>query len=385
MNGEPEALSDTTTNCNLTTASEAMSDTNQAKLDTLEKKAVHLRLVLEKDFKAADLKWSLFVAAAFSFRYESCLRPFPPAFMKDGVKDMDELLNVLTDVPALDLFLQQLDDLDNLTNISDIIDLLFYVLVRLKEPTLKTVPTELHNSILANANSPSAPQPQYIFQVCSSKTSHSEMKWKELSKNYKTFYAYHGSRLENTYNLLHFGFHQQMSKNTSLGSGFYLSPDLSISLPYSHCGYGWGASSIGGHLSCIAMCEVIDTPEGINYKKPITDEGDGLSQDDNNKISSENTSDTRMTHYLVTNSDFLRVRYLLVYAKQPTSIRFSTSNLSRNEGGLRQWLTRHKLMSILLGYGLMLATIGFANNQPINYYYKILLKKLDLAYTTVKV
>lgn len=51
-------------------------------------------------------------------------------------------------------------------------------------------------------------------------------------------------------------------------------------------------------------------------------------------------------------------------------------------GGLRQWLSRHKLFSILLGYGLMLATIGFANNQPINYYYKILLKKLDVAYST---
>lgn len=50
------------------------------------------RLILEKDFKAADIKWSLFVAAAFSFRYESCLRPFPPAFLKNGIKDMDELV-----------------------------------------------------------------------------------------------------------------------------------------------------------------------------------------------------------------------------------------------------------------------------------------------------
>jgi hypothetical protein len=50
------------------------------------------RLVLEKDFKAADVKWSLFVSAAFSFRYESCLRPFPPSFMKNGLKDMDELV-----------------------------------------------------------------------------------------------------------------------------------------------------------------------------------------------------------------------------------------------------------------------------------------------------
>lgn len=54
--------------------------------------SLDFRLVLEKDFKAADIKWSLFVAAAFSFRYESCLRPYPPAFMKCGIKDMDELV-----------------------------------------------------------------------------------------------------------------------------------------------------------------------------------------------------------------------------------------------------------------------------------------------------
>ncbi|CAD0194782.1 unnamed protein product [Chrysodeixis includens] len=274
MDGEPEALSDTATNCNLASASETLSDNNQAKLDSLEKKAVHLRLVLEKDFKAADIKWSLFVAAAFSFRYESCLRPFPPAFLKNGVKDMDELLSVITDVPALDLVLQQLDNLDNLSNISDIIDLLFYVLVRLKEPTLKTVPTEVHDSVLANAHSTlSAPKPQYIFQVSSSCKSTGETKWKELSKNHHIFYAYHGNRLENFYTILNFGLQQHLNKNTLLGNGVYLSPELNISLPYSHGGFGWGASCIGGHLSCIAMCEVIDAPEGINYQKPVSNEG----------------------------------------------------------------------------------------------------------------
>lgn len=45
MDGEPEALSDTATNCNLACASETLSDVNQAKLDSLEKKAVHLRFV----------------------------------------------------------------------------------------------------------------------------------------------------------------------------------------------------------------------------------------------------------------------------------------------------------------------------------------------------
>lgn len=65
-------------------------------------------------------------------------------------------------------------------------------------------------------------------------------------------------------------------QNTLLGNGVYLSPDINMSLPYSHGGFGWGASCIGGHLSCVALCEVIDAPEGINYQKPVTSEGTDL-------------------------------------------------------------------------------------------------------------
>ncbi|XP_053616554.1 protein mono-ADP-ribosyltransferase PARP16 [Plodia interpunctella] len=386
MDGEPEGLSDTATNCNLASATESLSDKHQAKLDSLEKKAVHLRLVLEKDFKAADIKWSLFVAAAFSFRYESCLRPFPPAYLKNGIKDMDTLLSVVTDVPALDLVLQQLDNLENLTQISDIVDLLFYVLVRLKEPSLKTVPTEIHDSLIENLNfGRNAPKPQHIFQVNYSFKSTTEAKWKELSKNHHIFFAFHGNRLENFYTILHFGLQQHLNKNTLLGNGVHLLPEVNTTMPFSHGGFGWGASCIGGHLSCIAMCEVIDAPEGINYQKPVSNEGDGVYDDLKSKHVDNVYDAAALAQYIVTNCDLVRIRYLLVYAKQPTSMRFPTASTNRNAGGFRQWLSRHKLFSILLGYGLMLATIGFANNQPIQYYYKFLLKKLDIAYSNVKV
>ncbi|KAI8438464.1 hypothetical protein MSG28_010971 [Choristoneura fumiferana] len=241
MDRDPDVLSDTGTNCNLAASCDTnLSENNQARLESLEKKAVHLRLVLEKDFKAADIKWSMFVSAAFSFRYESCLRPFPPAFMKNGIKDMDELLSVITDVPALDLVLQHLDNLENLSAYSDIIDLLFYVLVRLKEPCLKALPLET---------------------------------------------------------------------NTMVGNGVYLSSELAVSLPYSHGGFGWGASCIGGHLSCVALCEVIDAPDGINYHRPIVPNegfsGDSAHEDDKKKVKAEEHLPT--SHYIVTNCDLIKV------------------------------------------------------------------------------
>ncbi|KAI8438462.1 hypothetical protein MSG28_010971 [Choristoneura fumiferana] len=311
MDRDPDVLSDTGTNCNLAASCDTnLSENNQARLESLEKKAVHLRLVLEKDFKAADIKWSMFVSAAFSFRYESCLRPFPPAFMKNGIKDMDELLSVITDVPALDLVLQHLDNLENLSAYSDIIDLLFYVLVRLKEPCLKALPLETHDAILSCVRcSQATPKPQYIFQVASSYKSHSEMKWKELAKNHHVFYAYHGNRLENFYTILNFGLQQHLNKNTMVGNGVYLSSELAVSLPYSHGGFGWGASCIGGHLSCVALCEVIDAPDGINYHRPIVPNegfsGDSAHEDDKKKVKAEEHLPT--SHYIVTNCDLIKV------------------------------------------------------------------------------
>lgn len=35
------------------------------------------------------------------------------------------------------------------------------------------------------------------------------------------------------------------------------------------------------------------------------------------------------SHYIVTNCDLIRVRYLLVYAKQPASMRFPSVNIGR--------------------------------------------------------
>ncbi|RVE44224.1 hypothetical protein evm_011123 [Chilo suppressalis] len=88
--------------------------------------------------------------------------------------------------------------------------------------------------------------------------------------------------------------------------------------------------------------------------------GDGVYTDDKNQLVSDPALEGQnLSQYIVTNCDLVRLRYLLVYAKQPASMRFPTTSVNgRNVGGLRQWLSRHKLFSILLGYGLMLATIG---------------------------
>lgn len=69
------------------------------------------------------------------------------------------------------------------------------------DTVLKKVPSETE-----------ACRPQYIFEVVSTPTSQSENRWKSLSKNKNTLYAYHGSKLENFHSIIHHGLQQHLNK-----------------------------------------------------------------------------------------------------------------------------------------------------------------------------
>lgn len=58
--------------------------------------------------------------------------------------------------------------------------------------------------------------------------------------------------------------------------------------------------------------------------------GDGIYEDEKSKLLTEQGCDGQMTQYIVTNCDLVRVRYMLVYAKQPASMRFPTASVNRN-------------------------------------------------------
>lgn len=60
--------------------------------ENTEKKISSLKSLLAKDLKAADLKWSLFVAASNTYRYDTCLKPFPPMYIKNERKDIEALV-----------------------------------------------------------------------------------------------------------------------------------------------------------------------------------------------------------------------------------------------------------------------------------------------------
>lgn len=81
-------------NNNKTSINPDMSTTiEKINLQDGEKKVLSLKNLLNEDAQAADFRWSLFVSSCNSYRHATCLRPFPPMFIKNECKNIEELVN----------------------------------------------------------------------------------------------------------------------------------------------------------------------------------------------------------------------------------------------------------------------------------------------------
>lgn len=57
-----------------------------------------------------------------------------------------------------------------------------------------------------------------------------------------------------------------------------------------------------------------------------------MYQDDKKKLLPATMPENAISQYIVTNCDLVRVRYMLVYAKQPASMRFPTAGSIHRNG-----------------------------------------------------
>ncbi|CAL7938898.1 unnamed protein product [Xylocopa violacea] len=332
--------------------------------EDVEKKVQCLKHILEKDLRAADLKWSLFVAACNTYRYDTCLKPFPPMYIKNECKDIEALRRAIEVIPPLAVIFKVLSEPDVYNKYGTVIDLLHWVLVRLRDPYIKSIKKECYDTVLRKVPSEmSVATPNLIFQVASTKQSTSEDRWKTIAQDHTTFYAYHGSRLENFHSIIHYGLQQNMCKKSLFGKGIYLSSELGVSLPYSPVGYGWGGSVLGSEMSCIALCELINHP----------DIKTGDSEDNARSMVADSVGGrVPNKYYLVTNSELVRVRYLLIYSQQVQGVRCTENK------GLLSWFKQHKLLTFVLGYVVLLASVGLTHNKQVEKYYKLFVQKVGL-------
>ncbi|XP_076294868.1 protein mono-ADP-ribosyltransferase PARP16-like [Lasioglossum baleicum] len=328
------------------------------------KKVSSLKFILEKDFTAADLKWTLFVAACNTYRYDTCLKPFPPMYIKNECKDIEALRKAIELIPPLTVILKALQEPDVYQRFGTTIELLYWVLIRLRDPYIKSINKDCYETILRKVPSEiSVAAPNLIFQVANARQSTSEDKWKSIAQGCRTLYAYHGSRLENFHSIIHYGLQQSMCKKSMFGKGMHLSSELAVSLPYSPVGYGWGGSVLGNEMSCIALCELVNHVDVKN--KDSENNAHTMAKDTPGGTASNK-------YYLVTNSEFVRVRYLLVYSQETQTTR------STNNRGLLAWFKQHKILTLVLGYVVLLASVGLTHNKQIEKYYKLFAQKVGI-------
>lgn len=154
-----------------------------------------------------------------------------------------------------------------------------------------------------------------------------------------------------------------MCKQSLFGKGIYLSSELGMSLLYSPIGYGWGGCSLGSEMSCVALCELINHP-GVKS---------GAAEDSTRRVVPDSVNGkVPNKYYLVTNSELVRIRYLFVYTQE------SQGNRYAGNGGLLAWFKQHKLLTFVLGYMVLLASVGLMHNKQVEKYYKSFVQKVGL-------
>lgn len=83
-----------------------------------------------------------------------------------------------------------------------------------------------------------------------------------LRSRFGSFYAFHGSSMENFHSIIHNGLLYNLNKRSLLGVGTYVSTKINVAFLYSPFGQNYfKGSHLGKKLSCIALCEVIQHPD----------------------------------------------------------------------------------------------------------------------------
>jgi len=198
----------------------------------------------------------------------------------------------------------------------------------------------------------SEPLPDFIFKVDNQKEK--EDIFSSRSRGKRTFYALHGSRLENFHSISQFGLLGNMSKEGLFGEGVYLSNEPSVSLNHAFGSHGWSRSKIGSSLSCVALCQVIDEPESVKRGSAITTSFTG---NDGTQTPLSNSSSTLPECYvLVKNGELIMLRYLLVY-------RTSRSRLQRRLSTIYDEYSLH-ILTVLALVALVVAYFLFKCFYP---------------------
>jgi len=304
---------------------------------------------LARDMLACDVQLSLFVGAARSYRHDSSLSPFPPGFLTStGEKDIGALQEAITTVPPLSQLQRQLEQHSYQLSLRTLQLLLWLFDGGPTQLTLRSLPRHEHSNVLARAGiviRPTHGEPTYLLEVCNANTN----TWCLKCENEETFYAFHGSRLDNWFSILSNGLQQHRAKTSLFGEGIYLAKELGVSLNYSTRGVAWDNSSLGTFVSCLAVAEVIHHPSvKIHSETP------------RGRVEGSEGGSLPRNYILVRNNQLVNIRYIMLYADQHLA---RPAGQTARSSRLRTWLAANKLALVLGGYGVLLLLVGLSTSS----------------------
>lgn len=183
------------------------------KQDLIDKLSSVKNIVI-KDIPGSDMKLSLFVSSAITYRYDSCCVPFPAQFKNDhSEKDISRLTVAIENLPELRevVTVQEVDLIRVLS--SDTINLLYWLFVEVGGPDVRTVQKKDFQEILSlTPQETPIKTPTHIFRVQYRENSGHEMAFQEHAKEFNTSFAFHGTKLFYLHNILYQGLQQHLSK-----------------------------------------------------------------------------------------------------------------------------------------------------------------------------
>uniref|UniRef100_A0A8C9RQC6 Poly [ADP-ribose] polymerase n=1 Tax=Scleropages formosus TaxID=113540 RepID=A0A8C9RQC6_SCLFO len=303
-----------------------------------------VRSCLRRDPVAADLRCSLFVAAAQSYKRDSVLRPFPPRYVFEDNKEFDALLADMSSMPGM-RELVRLGPGEGENHLA-----LAHWILSSKNFAVKTLQRDEYTRIrdLTECDGTSIPVPDFLFELeyCDQMNA----KFEKTRGGRDLLYAFHGSRLENFHSIIHNGLHCHLNKTSLFGEGTYLTSDLSLAVLYSPHGNGWRESLLGPLLSCVAVCEIIDHPDvKCQVKRKDSDSIDRQRA----RVKNSEGGEVPQKYFVVTNNQLLRVKYLLVYSQKRHHARHAPGT---------SWFVRHHFAIMMSLYLLLLVLIGAFNS-----------------------
>lgn len=272
-----------------------------------ENKIKELNKFIGKNLEAADLKINLYVTAC----NKHCLSPYPSYIIEESAIGMESLVLINDFIPPVGLLKHYLKGTNKFTPNEHVINVLHWLLITFSEPSFTKTDNQNFQKILSKVEHlTNMKLPNHIFVLKYKRIS--EGLWLTEKSNVGSKFAFLPLSIEYAHSIVHLGVHPQIYTEGKHGLGIYLTTDINCCLECSAAQWVWGKSILGIETQLILLVEFINHSCVITYEenKALCKEQNSLEEAVNNGI-----------FYFLPSHKFIRVRYVMLYVKTPSSMK----------------------------------------------------------------